>query len=87
MVDKLRQVAKSLKDEEQSAYLHLAATDPLNFFRILLAETKLAKLASNRVLYQNGLPIAVLETKKVKFLRQIEADQQWHLQQALIRRH
>ena len=39
------------------------------------------------MLYENGIPIAVLEFGKVIFLKEIEAAQECNLQQALIKKN
>ena len=53
---------------------------------ILLPETRLPRLAKNRVLYKDGLPLAVLEKNEVRFLREVDEKEQWQLQQVLTQR-
>lgn len=90
-VDELRKFKKQNAVDEQSqsnskAYYCLAATDPLNLLNLILPNRKLSRLANNRVLYLQGIPIAVLESGKVSFLREIEAEQEWEVQQMLMKR-
>ena len=86
-VTTLRQFGRSQEMSERGTeYVSLAAADPLNLLGIVLPETRLPKLSRNRVLYRDGLPLAVLESSKVRFLRQVDPQEQWQLQQVLLRR-
>jgi ATP-dependent Lhr-like helicase len=58
----------------------------LNLLSILLPDTRLPRLPRNRILYRDGLPLAVLEGNEVRFLREVEPDIQWQLQQVLQQR-
>ena len=88
-VDGLRKKAKSLQAEgsSQPVYHSLAASDPLNLLNLIMPKRKLAKLLNNRVLFEDGVPIAVVEAGEVKFLREVPAQRQWALQQALVQKH
>ena len=88
-VDGLRKKAKSLQAEgsNQPVYHSLAASDPLNLLNLIMPKRKLAKLLNNRVLFEDGVPIAVVEAGEVKFLREVPAQRQWALQQALVQKH
>jgi ATP-dependent helicase Lhr and Lhr-like helicase len=68
------------------AYLSLSAADPLNLLGIVTAGTRLASLAGNRLLYRDGLPIAVYAAGEVRFLEELAAKDQWEAQVALLRR-
>lgn len=86
-VSTLRQFAKNQDASERSTeYVSVAAADPVNLLGIVLPETRLAKLAKNRVLYKDGLPLAVLEKNEVRFLREVLEQEQWQLQQVLTQR-
>jgi len=65
----------------------LNATDPLNLLGTLLPEKKVPHLGGNRILFEDGLPVAVLEKDEVRHLRTGNTDQQWVIQQLLQRRH
>ena len=83
----LRQFGKNQDAAQRSTeYVSLAAADPVNLLAIVLPETRLPRLARNRILYRDGLPLAVLENNKVRFLRDVEPDVQWQLQQVLQQR-
>ena len=85
-VDALRKFKKR-SDESKVNYYSLSAVDPLNLLNLILPNRKLSRLSKNRVLYENGIPIAVLESDKVSFLREVDAAEQWNLQQALIKKN
>ena len=85
-VDALRKFKKRAT-ESRLKYHSLSAVDPLNLLNLILPNRKLSRLNKNRVLYENGVPIAVLESDKVSFLKDIDASQEWDLQQALIKKN
>jgi ATP-dependent Lhr-like helicase len=94
-VDGLRRMAKDVAEAENRGsaptakprYHSLAASDPLNLLNLILPRRKLAKLLNNRVLFEDGIPIAVVESGEVKFLREVAPERQWALQQALVQKN
>ena len=72
-------------DWEGAVYHSLSACDPVNHLAILLPEVKLARVVRNRVLFQNGTPIAVLEGAKVRLLREVPEQFRWAVEQLLRR--
>ena len=68
------------------AYLSLSAADPLNLLGIITPGTRLASLAGNRLLYRDGIPLAVYAAGEVKFLEALAPKDQWEAQVALLRR-
>jgi len=85
-VDALRKFKKQSTESRQK-YHSLSAVDPLNLLNLILPNRKLSRLNKNRVLFENGIPIAVLESDKVSFLKSVDASQEWDLQQALIKKN
>jgi ATP-dependent Lhr-like helicase len=69
------------------SYLSLSGADPLNLIGILTPGARLPALISNRVLYRDGVPIALLAGGEVRFLEQLEPKDQWEAQNLLLRRH
>jgi len=65
--------------------LSVSAADPLNMLGILVPGPRLASAASNRLLYRDGVPIAVLEAKEVRYLVEMDAAEQWQARNALLR--
>ncbi|HMF07363.1 MAG TPA: ATP-dependent DNA helicase, partial [Methylocella sp.] len=79
---KLREVRRVLPTGET---ISLSGADPLNLIGILTPGAKLPALASNRLLYQDGVPIAVLAGGEVEFLIALDTASQWEHQKALLR--
>jgi ATP-dependent helicase Lhr and Lhr-like helicase len=92
-VTALRKQQKRWQEQQDSATPHspqrivLNATDPLNLLGTLLPEKRVPHLSGNRILFEDGVPVAVLEKDEVRHLRNGSAEQQWELQQLLQRRY
>ncbi|HHX81886.1 MAG TPA: ATP-dependent DNA helicase, partial [Pseudomonadaceae bacterium] len=65
----------------------LNATDPLNLLANLLAEKRVAHLSGNRILFEDGVPVAVLEKETLRCLLPRDEVQAREYQQLLERRH
>ncbi len=85
-VNDLRKLHNAKVASAKPSYHCLSATDPLNLLNLILPNRKLSRIASNRVLYQGGVPIAVLESGEVRYLRETADDKKWELQQLLMKR-
>ena len=85
-VDALRQFRKEQDKRPDQTWICIAATDPLNLMNLSLPKRKLPRLGKNRVLYRNGIAVAVLESGDVHFLTDVEPDRRWLLQQMLLKR-
>jgi ATP-dependent Lhr-like helicase len=48
---------------------------------------RLPALTGNRVLYRDGLPVALFAAGEVRFLEKLEAKQEWEARGAILRRH
>jgi ATP-dependent Lhr-like helicase len=72
---------------QNNELMSLSAADPLNLIGILTPGARLPSLTGNRMLYRDGLPIAIYSGGEVKFLEQLEPKEQWEAQSALLRRH
>jgi ATP-dependent Lhr-like helicase len=67
--------------------ISLSAADPLNLQGIITPGPRLSQSSTNRVLYRDGVPIAVLEAKEVRYLVEMSAADQWQARNALLRRN
>jgi len=80
-----------LRDTRRKAhtqnYVSLSGADPLNLVGILTPGPRLPSLSGNRVLYRDGVPIALFAGGEVRFLEKLEAKEQWEAQNLLLRRH
>ena len=67
-------------------YLSLSGSDPLNLLGILTPGARLPSLIGNRLLYRDGVPIALLAGGEVSFLEALPAEEQWQARNFLLRR-
>jgi ATP-dependent Lhr-like helicase len=63
----------------------LSGADPLNLVGILTPGPKLTALTGNRLLYRDGLPLALLGGGDVQFLDALEPASEWLARKALLR--
>ncbi|MDB5406367.1 MAG: box helicase domain protein [Rhodospirillales bacterium] len=68
-----------------AALVSVSGADPLNLAGILTPGPKLAALTGNRLLYRDGLPIALLAGGAVEFLETLDPASEWAAQKALLR--
>jgi ATP-dependent Lhr-like helicase len=80
----------SLRDarraERTGALVSLSGADPLNLVGILTPGVRLPALTGNRVLYRDGVPIALLAAGEARFLEQLAPEAEWSARNALVRR-
>jgi ATP-dependent Lhr-like helicase len=67
--------------------LAFSGADPLNLVGILTPGARLPSLSGNRVLYRDGVPIALLAGGEVSFLTELPSAERWAAQNLLLRRH
>lgn len=85
-VDELRKFKRTKEEATTTSYYSVAATDPVNLINFILPKHKLPRLSKNRVLYRGGVPIALLESGEVHYLKPNSAEEQWQWQQMLMKR-
>ncbi len=73
------------RKEEQ--LISINAADPLNLLGVILPGAKISAYPSNRILFKNGEPIAVLQSKEVIFLGKASANEQWQYKNYLMKPH
>jgi ATP-dependent Lhr-like helicase len=81
-VPMLRAVRRKPKNEQ---WVSLSAADPLNLVGIVTPGGRVPALAGNRVLYRDGVPVAVQVGGKAEFLIEVPDQQAWNARNALIR--
>jgi ATP-dependent Lhr-like helicase len=75
------------KQPRKGVLVSVSAADPLNLVGIATPGDRLPALAGNRLLYRDGLPIAVLEGREPHFLvDDLDNATRWQAQNALVRR-
>jgi ATP-dependent Lhr-like helicase len=65
----------------------LSGADPLNLKGIITPGARLPSLAGNRLLYRDGLPIAIYAAGEVRFLESLAPREEWEARNAVLRRH
>jgi ATP-dependent Lhr-like helicase len=78
----LREVRRK---QGSGAWISVSGADPLNLVGILVPGPKLAALTGNRVLYRDGIAVAVLAGGEVHFLEELDAGTAWEARNALLR--
>jgi ATP-dependent helicase Lhr and Lhr-like helicase len=63
----------------------VSGADPLNLVGILTPGPKLAALTGNRLLYRDGLPLALAAGGEVRFLADLDATAAWQAKKILLR--
>jgi ATP-dependent Lhr-like helicase len=64
----------------------VSAVDPLNFLGVWIGTERVPSIATNRLLYRDGVPIAVFESGKVKPLTDLDPAAEWEARGQLMRR-
>jgi len=86
----LPEAIASLRDARRKSQggelVSLSAADPLNLIGIVTPGAKVPALTGNRILYRDGLPVAIYAGGEVRFLEALEPKEQWDAQGALLRR-
>ena len=81
-IDALRTLRKR---SPNGTLVSISASDPLNLVGILTPGARIPALYGNRVLFRNGIPIAVRIGGKTRFLDALEAASEWEARNALLR--
>ncbi len=73
------------REKPEGQLVSVSAADPLNLVGILTPGAKVTALAGNRVLFRDGMPIAVQVGGEARFLETLEPAQEWEARTALLR--
>jgi ATP-dependent helicase Lhr and Lhr-like helicase len=79
----LRKAGASADEELVS----ISAADPLNLVGVITPGDKVPAFSGNRVLFRNGVPVAIQSGDDVKFLQTVESKSEWEIRNLLIRRN
>jgi ATP-dependent Lhr-like helicase len=72
--------------EPDGAWIGVSAADPLNLVGVLIRGARVPALTGNRVLYRDGVPVAMLVGGEVTLLEELPVQEQWAARNALLRR-
>ncbi|HEY0761956.1 MAG TPA: DEAD/DEAH box helicase [Pyrinomonadaceae bacterium] len=70
----------------QESLISVSAADPLNLVGIIVPGSRITAHTSNRVLYQDGAPIAAFESGETHFLVELSRTMEWKAKAALMRK-
>jgi ATP-dependent Lhr-like helicase len=73
------------RQPDAGSLVSVSGADPLNLVGILTPGPRLPALTGNRVLYRDGIPIALLAAGAVQFLEALEPQDEWQAHKALLR--
>ncbi len=71
---------------KQGELVSVSAADVLNLVGIVTPGQRVPVLGENRVLYRDGIPVAVQVAEDVKFLEEVTPENEWALRNSLLRR-
>ncbi|MBI1767860.1 MAG: DEAD/DEAH box helicase [Bacteroidetes bacterium] len=75
---------RKIKNEtKRDVLVSISAADPLNLTGIITHGRRIPAYSGNRVLYRDGVPVAVKEAGEIQFLIE-DASEKWPLQNALL---
>ena len=80
---------KALRDIRRKGptgeWISVSGADPLNLVGILTPGPKLAALTGNRVLYRDGIPVALFAAGEAQFLATLDPQTEWEARKLLLR--
>jgi len=87
-IGSLRAVRRDAADPGNAELVAVSGADPLNLAGIITPGDMVAAVAGNRVLYRNGIPVAVKEGegRRERFLVETSPEDEQELRNALVRR-
>jgi ATP-dependent Lhr-like helicase len=74
------------RQEGKGDLVSLSAADPLNLTGIITPGQRVASLTNNRVLYRDGIPVALHASGQSEFIVKMEPEKEWEARQALVRK-
>ena len=72
--------------EKSGELVSVSAADPLNLVGIVTPGARVPVQGENRVLYKDGVPVAVQVAEEIKFLEQVTTETEWSLRNRLVRK-
>jgi len=74
------------RQEGRGDLVSLSAADPLNLTGIVTPGARVPALTNNRVLYRDGVPVAVHSAGQSEFIVALPPEKEWEARQALVRK-
>ncbi len=66
--------------------ISVSAADPINLLGIITPGARVSTHTANRILYRDGVPVAVLESSETRFLIELSTAQKWKVRNSLVRK-
>ena len=82
-IDALRAVRR---DSGKVDWAAVSGADPLNLVGIITPGDKLAAISNNRLLYRNGVPVAIMAQGEIQFLEELQKSEMQQARDVLLRR-
>lgn len=83
-VEALRKVRK---EQDDSTYTVVNASDPLNLVGIVMPGGKITAHPGTRILFQGGVAVAFQSGKEFRYLKTVDEKQKWNIEQKLVRQN
>ena len=80
------QLRKIRRSEPTGQLLGISASDPLNLAGIITTGDRVPSLATNRLVYRDGVPLAAMEGKQLRQLAEYDAASALEVERAVVRR-
>jgi ATP-dependent Lhr-like helicase len=80
----LRELRRTEANED---FISISAADPLNLTGIITPGSRVPANTGNRVLYRDGIPLAVSVGGKVEFFGEVAPQTEWEARHLLLRQH
>jgi ATP-dependent helicase Lhr and Lhr-like helicase len=77
---------RSISREATMDRVSISAADPLNLVGIVTPGDKVPALSANRVLFEQGVPVAVQAGGEIRYLKDMPPEAQWEIRTLLVRR-
>jgi ATP-dependent Lhr-like helicase len=77
---------RKTRDTQNDRLQVISAADPLNLTGIILPGERVPAMTNNRILFKNGLPVAVQLGPDIRFLDELSKEDQWNVRTQLMRR-
>ncbi len=74
------------KREQEGRMTSVSAADPLNLVGIITPGQRIPSQAANRILFRDGIPLAVQVGGKIRFLGEVAPESEWEVRNLLVRR-
>ena len=74
------------RNKKIDSFISLSAADPLNLVGIILPGQKITAQASHRILFKNGVPIAIQQGNDTHFLKKQTSEMEWKIKNSLLKK-